>query len=200
VILGDGPPPDPARGRRSAARARGVRPPSHHFGRPRLARVPRRGVPGDHRRLCREPDRPQRARERHALGGQRDHLAPRPLGDPDGDEPLVLELVQDAEVELTYRKRGYNGRRASDTFTCRLAAVWDEKARRYHLYLTNISSEQLSAEEVAQLYGMRWEIELTFKELTGVYKIGLASPAFTDGSWAVPDVLPTAPAASQPYA
>jgi hypothetical protein len=36
--------------------------------------------------------------------------------------------------------------------------------------------------------------------LTGVYKIGLASPAFTDGSWAVPDVLPTAPAASQPYA
>jgi len=40
----------------------------------------------------------------------------------------------------------------------------------------------------------------TSELLTGVYKIGLASPAFTDGSWAVPDVLPTAPAASQPYA
>ncbi len=44
-------------------------------------------------------------------------------------------------------------------------AVWDEGRREYHAYLTNIGPETLSAEEVASLYRMRWEIERTFKEL-----------------------------------
>ncbi len=85
--------------------------------------------------------------------------------------PHLDRGILDAEVELTYRKRGYNGRRASDTFTCRLVAVWDEKARRYHTYLTNIGPERLSAEEVATLYSMRSEIELTFKEMKSSYAL-----------------------------
>lgn len=77
----------------------------------------------------------------------------------------------DAEVGSAYRKRGYNGRRASHTFTCRLVAVWDEKARRYHTYLTNIGLERLSGEEVAALYSLRWEIELSFKEMKSSYAL-----------------------------
>lgn len=71
----------------------------------------------------------------------------------------------DAEFELAFKRRTYNGQRSGDTFRCRLVAVWDEKGREYRVYLTNIPLERLSAKEVAQLYSLRWEIELTFKEL-----------------------------------
>ena len=43
--------------------------------------------------------------------------------------------------------------------------------RKYHTYLTNIGPEVLSAEEVAELYGCRWEVELVFKELKSQYAL-----------------------------
>ncbi len=85
--------------------------------------------------------------------------------------PHLRRGILDAEVELTFKRRIYNGRRASDAFRCRLVAVWNEEARKYHLYLTNIGAEVLSAEEVASLYGMRWEIELCFRELKSSYAL-----------------------------
>ena len=39
----------------------------------------------------------------------------------------------DAEVELSFKRRVYDGHRSSDTFRCRLVAIWNEEARRYHL-------------------------------------------------------------------
>ena len=77
----------------------------------------------------------------------------------------------DAEVELSYKKRVYAGTRSSDTFVCHLVAIWNDETRRHHLYLTNISQEQLSAEEVACLSGTRWEIELAFKDLKSSYTL-----------------------------
>lgn len=85
--------------------------------------------------------------------------------------PRLDRGVLDAEVELSFKRRVYNGRRASDTARFRLVAVWDEAHRQYHTYLTNIGPEVLSAEEVASLYRMRWEIELTFKELKSQYAL-----------------------------
>jgi putative transposase len=85
--------------------------------------------------------------------------------------PRLQRGVLDAEVEIALKRRAYRGTRSSDTFRCRLVAVWNEEARRYHVYLTNISPEQLSAEEVAQLYTLRWTIELTFKELKSSYAL-----------------------------
>ena len=66
---------------------------------------------------------------------------------------------------------GLRGHRSTDTFRCRIVAVWDDKNEEYHTYLTNIPLERLTAEEVAQLYGLRWEIELTFKELKSHYAL-----------------------------
>ncbi|MGI0156198.1 MAG: hypothetical protein ACREDE_08755, partial [Thermoplasmata archaeon] len=37
--------------------------------------------------------------------------------------------------------------------------VWNEESRKYHVYLTNLPVEVLSAEDVATLYGCRWEID-----------------------------------------
>jgi putative transposase len=85
--------------------------------------------------------------------------------------PRLQRQTLDAEVELAFSRRTYNGRRSGDTLRCRLVAVWDEEAREYHLYLTNVGPELLSAEDVARLYGMRWEIELVFKELKSHYAL-----------------------------
>ncbi len=85
--------------------------------------------------------------------------------------PRLRREVLDAEVELSFKHRIYNGRRSGDTFVCRLVAVWDEKEREYHAYLTNIAPERLTAEEVAELYRLRWEVELLFKELKSSYAL-----------------------------
>jgi putative transposase len=85
--------------------------------------------------------------------------------------PRLQRQTLDAEVELAFQRRIYDGHRSGDTFRCRLVAVWDESHREYHLYLTNVGPETLSAEEVARLYAMRWEIELVFKELKSQYAL-----------------------------
>ncbi|HLM90798.1 MAG TPA: IS4 family transposase [Thermoplasmata archaeon] len=85
--------------------------------------------------------------------------------------PRLERQTLDAEVELAFRRRTYNGQRSGDTLRCRLVAVWDEAGSEYHLYLTNVGPEVLSAEEVARLYAMRWEIELVFKELKSHYAL-----------------------------
>ena len=85
--------------------------------------------------------------------------------------PHLRREVVDAEVEIDFDRRKYGGHRSGDTLTARLVAVWNEETRKYHVYLTNLPVEVLSAEEVAQLYGCRWEIELVFKELKSEYAL-----------------------------
>lgn len=86
-------------------------------------------------------------------------------------EPRLRREVLDAEVELTMTRRAYRGRKKKEPLRLRLVAVYNEEARRYHVYLTNIPPEELTAEEVASLYGCRWEIELVFKELKSRYAL-----------------------------
>jgi hypothetical protein len=49
--------------------------------------------------------------------------------------------------------------------------VRDPVTNEYHLYMTNIAADRLTAEEVAQVYAARWEVELLFKELKSHYRI-----------------------------
>lgn len=53
----------------------------------------------------------------------------------------------------------------------RVVAIRDEETDEYHTYVTNIPLEELSAEEIAQLYGARWHVELVFKELKSRYAL-----------------------------
>jgi putative transposase len=85
--------------------------------------------------------------------------------------PQLRREVVDLEVEIAFTRRSYAGHRRGDTLTARLVGLWDEEGRNYHTYLTNLGSEVLNAEEVAQLYGCRWEIELVFKELKSQYAL-----------------------------
>jgi IS4 transposase len=77
----------------------------------------------------------------------------------------------DMEVELRFRRRQYGGRCSTARARFRLVGVRDEKTGDYHLYVTNIPVEKLSAEDVARTYAVRWLIELAFKQLKSQYRL-----------------------------
>ena len=96
--------------------------------------------------------------------------------------PLVGEKLQDVlhrlqrkvldvEVDLTFHRRKYSGKRSRTTRKFRLVGVCDKASGEYHLYVTNIPVETLSAEEVARLYPARWGVELYFKMLKSHYRL-----------------------------
>jgi IS4 transposase len=79
--------------------------------------------------------------------------------------------VLDVEAEVTFNRRAYRGKEKKDNERFRLVAVYDEDDNKYHLYITNLSPELLKPEEVARLYGARWEVEILFKELKSKYAL-----------------------------
>ena len=85
--------------------------------------------------------------------------------------PSIKRQILDAEVEISFRRRKYKGKQRNDTARFRLIAIYHNEASKYHVYLTNIPKEILEPEEIASLYGARWEIELIFKELKGKYSL-----------------------------
>ena len=87
--------------------------------------------------------------------------------------PKLKRQVLDVEVEISFKRPNYNGKSKTrmDTERFRLVAVYNEDEENYHVYLTNISKEDLIPEDVAKLYGARWDIELIFKELKSRYDL-----------------------------
>jgi len=100
--------------------------------------------------------------------------------------PHLQGEIIDVEVEVSikgkktekdgafevYRPKGSTSK-VKETF--RLVGVLDKESKTYHFYLTNITPEQLSAEDVALLYRARWSIELVFKELKRLYQLDVIS-------------------------
>ncbi len=85
--------------------------------------------------------------------------------------PKLKREILDAEVEITINRREYRGKKHKEPARFRMVAIYNKETKKYHIYITNISMEILEAEEIASLYGARWEIELIFKELKGRYKL-----------------------------
>lgn len=79
--------------------------------------------------------------------------------------------VLDVEVEMKFERRAYAGKARRDKMRCRLVGIRNEESGQYHLYVTNVPPETLSAEEVANVYGARWLIELFFRELKFAYAL-----------------------------
>jgi IS4 transposase len=84
-------------------------------------------------------------------------------------ERRLRRQILDVEVEVRYRKRAYGGIRRQATMRLRLVGIWDLGTRLYHFFLTNIPVEVLSAEEIGRLYGLRWQVELLFREMKNAY-------------------------------
>ena len=91
--------------------------------------------------------------------------------------PKLKRQVLDVEVEISFKKPNYNGKSKTrmDTERFRLVAVYNIDEENYHVYLTNISKDDLTPEDVAKLYGARWDIELIFKELKSRYDLDVVN-------------------------
>ena len=89
----------------------------------------------------------------------------------------IIRGVLDAEVDITFSRRVYNGKQSKDSMSSRLVAIYNTEAKRYHVYLTNIPPESLSAEDVAELYRVRWDIEMIFKEMKSKYSLDAVNSA-----------------------
>jgi IS4 transposase len=83
--------------------------------------------------------------------------------------------VLDVDVEVAFNRRAYRGKEKKDNERFRLVAVYNEDEDKYHLYITNLSQDLLEPQEVARLYGARWEIEILFKELKSKYALDVVS-------------------------
>lgn len=85
--------------------------------------------------------------------------------------PQLKREVLDVLVEVSFKRRSYRGESSPATETYRLIGVLNHETNEYHLYITSLSPEQMSAEDVAILYGARWSVELIFKELKRIYQL-----------------------------
>jgi putative transposase len=91
--------------------------------------------------------------------------------------PKLKRQMLDVEVEITFKVRNYNGKSKTkmDSERFRLVAVYNKDEEDYHVYLTNISKDDLTPEDVTKLYGARWDIELIFKELKSRYDLDVVN-------------------------
>ena len=55
-------------------------------------------------------------------------------------------------------------RKGGKTLRARLAARWNPESKAYVFLVTNLPRERVSAEQVGQVYRLRWQVELMFKE------------------------------------
>jgi hypothetical protein len=77
----------------------------------------------------------------------------------------------DVEVEVRFKKRRYGGICRSATMRLRWVGVRDVQSGGHHLCLTNIAPRRLSANEIAQVYAVRWIIELLFRQLKSQFRV-----------------------------
>jgi hypothetical protein len=87
---------------------------------------------------------------------------------PDLRNPTVIEEM------LTEM---FDGVASPATEAYRLVGLLNKDTGEYHVYLTSLSPDELSAEDAALLYGARWSIELVFKELKRVYQLDVLHSA-----------------------
>jgi IS4 transposase len=89
----------------------------------------------------------------------------------------IKREVLDAEIKVTFSRRAYKGKKSRDSMPFRMVAIYNHEAKRYHVYITNIPPDALSAEDVAELYRVRWDIEMIFKELKSKYSLDAITSA-----------------------
>ena len=77
----------------------------------------------------------------------------------------------DVQVEVRFQRRAYKGQRPWVTKRFRVVGCYNSLTREYHLYITNILPQQLTAKQIAQTYAARWIIELIFKQLKSHFQL-----------------------------
>ena len=79
--------------------------------------------------------------------------------------------VLDVQVQVEFDKRAYRGKIRRGKAVFRLIGLWNADKGRYHLYLTNLPVEKFDAQGIANLYALRWQIEILMKALQSHHRI-----------------------------
>ena len=79
--------------------------------------------------------------------------------------------ILDVQVEVRFPRRIYRGKRSWVKKQFRVVGVYNAQTKAYHLYITNISPQRLSAKQIAHTYEARWLVELIFKQLKSYYQL-----------------------------
>lgn len=88
-------------------------------------------------------------------------------------QPLQTALTRlrratfDAIVRVRYKNK--RGRHVYAEF--RLVALRNTETRKYHLYITNVPEDRLSAQDIGTTYAVRWEIEILFRQLKSQFRL-----------------------------
>lgn len=77
----------------------------------------------------------------------------------------------DAEVEVAFNRRPYEGTRSQDTRRFRVVGIRNENTDDYHLNMTNLPREEFLPKDLAMVYRCRWEVALLFRELKTQYEL-----------------------------
>ena len=66
----------------------------------------------------------------------------------------------DVEVEVEFPRRVYAGKRSRGRRRLRLVGLRDPSDGLYWFYLTNLGPEEMTVQEVADLYAARWQVDI----------------------------------------
>lgn len=80
----------------------------------------------------------------------------------------LKRAVLDVDCRFRVHVRGYARRRGRwEDQPFRVVGLWDVEERKYHFYVTNLRPEQTAAEDLRDLYRLRWEVETFYKTAKG---------------------------------
>ena len=96
--------------------------------------------------------------------------------------PKLTRKHIDVTGKFEFKRRQYGEKQSHATKEFRVVGVRNEDTDDYHLYVTNLPGE-FTPEQVAALYGLRWKVELLFRELKsryGLEKFETSDPAIAE--------------------
>lgn len=73
--------------------------------------------------------------------------------------------VLDVDAEVAFKGRSYRNQRTTRRRSFRLVGIRNANTGAYHLYITNVPPQTLSAEDITRTYALRWQVELLFKAM-----------------------------------
>lgn len=78
----------------------------------------------------------------------------------------------DTTVSVKLKRRVYRGKQRGELYTFRCVGREHAKTGKWHLYLTNLLTEDFTVDEIAELYRFLWEIESLFDEAKNECTLG----------------------------
>lgn len=85
-------------------------------------------------------------------------------------EPYIKRKVLDAEAvflpaKMSKKHKELLNSNPKELNPFRVVGIMNDETGEYHMYLTNLPYNRISPEQVAELYRVRWSVEILFKEL-----------------------------------